>query len=348
MQHNPSIQRLDLYVSRGIGGKNEDGESHFLAILPGDTFYHYIAAATSLRHLSGTCTWFEKEPLVILSHLPNLEQIDLKIDSAKTFDSATNSLLSDESFPSLRRFAIDTPFCNQTVLIMSTPRLVKRLTTLSLTFESRNLAIWDQFETPWTEMFGKLITHTPRLNSLELRIPSMRFLFPLNENMLKILAGLPLQTLILGGIVLEKDTEIRDLVTTLSGLTELRVLDQEVTLIQLNAFAEMPKLRHLELKLMFKAPELALNLPVSSAPIEVIECSKEGGEMCKKSEDVERIARNLRFYWPNLKQIEWNAYPDSRTMDMLDLLNDRLETLEHAEVLRENTELLQKTSGLRL
>ncbi|KAG8685731.1 hypothetical protein FRC09_014564 [Ceratobasidium sp. 395] len=176
----------------------------------------------------------------------------------------------------------------------------------------------------------------------------MRFLFPLNENMLKILAGLPLQTLILGGIVLEKDTEIRDLVTTLSGLTELRVLDQEVTLIQLNAFAEMPKLRHLELKLMFKAPELALNLPVSSAPIEVIECSKEGGEMCKKSEDVERIARNLRFYWPNLKQIEWNAYPDSRTMDMLDLLNDRLETLEHAEVLRENTELLQKTSGLRL
>ncbi|KAG8775891.1 hypothetical protein FRC12_001221 [Ceratobasidium sp. 428] len=104
----------------------------------------------------------------------------------------------------------------------------------------------------------------------------------------------------------------------------------------------MPRLRHLELKLMFGITALALSLPVLSPLVEVIECSQEGGEMCKEPEDVERIARNLRLYWPNLKQIEWKAPPNSWTIDMVDLLNERLGALEHAEVLRESLELLQE------
>ncbi|QRV95817.1 hypothetical protein RhiJN_23835 [Ceratobasidium sp. AG-Ba] len=328
MRHQPSLQRLDLYAAQEVGANDDDGESFLLALIPTELFYRHINNVHTLRHLCGTCAWFQEEPLVILSQLPVLETIDLHINS-ETPHPDMNSLLSDNSFPALRRLIIDTPFCDRAITFMSTPNLVKRLTSLSLAFESRNLTIHDHFWTPWPEIFCNAIAHTPHLKSLEILLTCLTFLFPINKNMLNVLSKLPLQTLILGGVAFDEDTgtdaTIQDMIAALPKLTELRLLHQEVTLSQLLEFGRMPNLRHLELKLDFSKPVAVSECAVSSAPIECIEGSREGGEMCKKKSQAHLIARNLKLCWPNLKRIEWRAFPISSILDMLDLINEELE-----------------------
>ncbi|KAG9122179.1 hypothetical protein FRC07_001558 [Ceratobasidium sp. 392] len=299
MRYHPKIKQLDLFPSRAANKHVGDGGKILQPLLPGKTLgfgYQHLARLTTLTHLSGTFAWFEQKPVLILAKLPNLESISIYLDEDDTGPCQNlNSLLSDDSFPSLRELTLDRAHIFQALRVLKAGRLVGRLTTLRLGIEDEDFG-FDNIHGVWeTEdyRFPDLFTHATHLNHLEVTVYEPDILLPFDQYILWALLELPIQTMKLHGVRLD-DVELvtEEMDVAWPDLTDLRIPDYPVTLYDISDFALMSGLRYLEVQLDFRNPKKYTPFrelqPVKS--LGVIK-SSAGGHMCSTSEEMDSIAR---------------------------------------------------------
>ncbi|QRW10125.1 hypothetical protein RhiLY_09124 [Ceratobasidium sp. AG-Ba] len=326
----PKLQSLDLFPSEEAESHIGDGGNILRPFLPGKTlkFFEYIANFNSLVHLSGTFEWFEKKPFRILSRLPHLESISIYSDEPAAEDDL-DSLLANNSFPSLRELAFERVHVNDVLGVAFNERFIQRVTTLRLGSEEEHLGfdnihgIWDTEESSIPRIFE----HLTNIKHLEFTVYEPDILLPFDQYILGPLLEIPLKTLILRGVDVEDWqllTEERD--EAWPDMTELRIFDYTVTLDELCEYALMPSLRQIEFKLNFRGtrkpwPGYREQVLVNPS-LEVIK-SSQGGTMCSTTEEMDIIANALLVHWPNLKRIEWDT-EDEVTLRLVDQLNAKL------------------------
>ncbi|KAG9118793.1 hypothetical protein FRC07_006515 [Ceratobasidium sp. 392] len=219
-----------------------------------------------------------------------------------------NSLLSDNSFPSLQELALDRLPLSRTLGVMHVEHLVRRLTTLRLGLEEEGFAL-DEIDDHWYSGFLNLFKYTPCLRHFALDVYGLKTFVQLFDNpTFQLLVELPFQSLVLRGISLEHVEFAPEGAEAIwSNLVELRTPDCIVSFSQLWNFAIIPNLRYLKVTLLLINPQdpgLFREIsPVGS--LEVIRFNR--GEMCSRPEEVDFIAGTLLSYWPNLKRIEWGT-----------------------------------------
>ncbi|KAG8737481.1 hypothetical protein FRC10_008102 [Ceratobasidium sp. 414] len=341
--HHPNIKQLDLFPSRVAGTRIGDGGSILRPFVPEKplAFYQYLAGFTSLTHLSGTFAWFEKQPFLVLSRLPHLESISIYMDEDETGPyKDLDSLISDQSFPSLRELTLDRSHLYQALRVMRAERFSGRLTTLRLGIEDVDFGFddihgcWEIEDSDFPSLFGSV----PHLNHLEVTVYEPDVLLPFDYLTLPSLLELPLQSMVLHGVTLE-DVELatEELEVAWPQLTELRVTDYVASLYEISCFLVIPNLRYLELKLDLHNPKrsgpFCESVPLTS--LEVLKSSK-GGHMCSSLEEMDIIARMLLSYWPGLKQIEW-ATEDTLTLALVEQLNNQLAMVRQSRTLTSET-----------
>ncbi|KAG8691238.1 hypothetical protein FRC08_010224 [Ceratobasidium sp. 394] len=335
---HPDLKQLDLFPSREADQRIGDGGSILRPFLPKKTltFYQHLAGFTSLTHLSGTYAWFEKKPFLVLSRLPHLESISIYLDEDETgpYDRL-DSLLSDDSFPSLRELTLDRSRLYQALTLMEAKRFVGRLTTLRLGIEDVDFG-FDDIHGEWEledSGFPRLFQSVPRLNHLEVTVYEADVLLPFNYLILPTLLELPLQSLVLRGVTLEDiQMATEELEAVWPQLTELRVPDYDAPLSEIALFEVVPSLRFLELKLHLLNPKgpSPFHEQVPHTSLEVLK-SSEGGHMCSSPEEMDIVVRTLLFYWPKLKRIEWTT-DDVPTLGLVEQLNNKLEVARQSQI----------------
>ncbi|QRV95819.1 hypothetical protein RhiJN_23837 [Ceratobasidium sp. AG-Ba] len=328
--HGPKLQRLDLFPSEEAESHIGDGGSILRPFLPGKTlkFSEYLGNFNSLVHLSGTFEWFEKKPFQILSRLPRLQSILIYSEEPAGEDDL-DSLLSDNSFPSLRELTFERVHVMDVLSVMFNERFVKRITTLRLGVEDENFGfdnihgIWETEESS----IPRLFEHLTNLKHLEVTVYEPDILLPLDQYILWQLLELPLEILILRGVNME-DWELatEEMDVTWPDMIELRAFDCSITFGELYEYALIPRLRQIEFQLDFRSPcKPSLGhreqMPVNPS-LEVIK-SSAGGHMCSTAERLDMAANGLLVHWPNLKRIEWDT-EDEVTLRLVDQLNAKL------------------------
>ncbi|KAF8604357.1 hypothetical protein BDV93DRAFT_522471, partial [Ceratobasidium sp. AG-I] len=335
-QRCPGLENITFYLGppEQANSQNNEGsvEASPLHILMGAPISLTWLSAQNLRSLVTDVYALDADSLLALGQLPHLISLEIRKPSTHTRsfpDRLSTSIgtmtLSNNSFPSLRRLAIFRMHGDDILLLWDHKSLVERLNRVELTvlliprtFTEHGRIESEQFLTPFLPV---LCAGSPQLAELVienyLSTPATgisRF----DMNMLKCLSLLPLQRVKLAGIRIaytDPDEEFapfaKHAVTLWPKAVDLDLPDQRVNADELHYFAMIPNLGRLVLCLWDdcffedESPPMPNDHPLHTLEI------KGGLKGMLKDIPMDKFARYLLSFWPNLQQVRNPTEPSS-------------------------------------
>ncbi|KAG8737489.1 hypothetical protein FRC10_008110 [Ceratobasidium sp. 414] len=291
MTHRPKLQKLGLFPNLAIGDFGGEGESGLLAFLPGDPFYEYLDGTSSLRHLSSTLAWFQREALPILGQLPHLETMSIYSWPKDAEDHDFE--IDDNLFPSLTGLNLYhlAPWDVERVIRLRP--LIKGLKSLFLETNLNRLGS-EEDPTEWLngELFP-LLKDAPHITDLNIKVksPSRAFnVYEIGESVLTVFSRLPLECLSLDGLILSGGALNVDLGTMWQCLTRLQMPSHHASFAWLLWFAAIPSLQYLEVQLDLQNEHI-VDFRGPGQPALTTLVTGSGGKISPTFSDIDLVAR---------------------------------------------------------
>lgn len=315
----PNIERLGIYpcVTAATDRPGDKGAC-FLYFLYQKPFEELIGNFRNLVELSTTTAMLDLDSLSALGQLPHLESLTVYSSEDGLYDPYNG--LDDGAFPALRRLSLFLIDYAEVTHALATTALVRRLVTLSINFCSNDLEDWleeDEDVASWTTIqFLQHIKNATHLEDLSIDFDmrgERESVLALSgfTHVITQLSTLPLRKLSLQAVHISAFcfTGSRLDMAFWSSITHLRIPNLEVSNNILTRLSRLPRLQHLNVKLLISE--------VSAQPLEPKSRAKHGASPLRTLEgsrgstikaDESNFDQHIKFIlalWPNLEHIIW-------------------------------------------
>ncbi|KAF8593140.1 hypothetical protein BDV93DRAFT_588422 [Ceratobasidium sp. AG-I] len=333
----PHLELLAMYIGPP---NNTQDNSPFLNPITEEPASRTWRKFQNLSSLAVDASALDADTLSSLGQLPCLVSLGIRgillnyySPPERLPSSVSDTILSKDSFPSLRRLALYRMHYEDTITIWNLRPLVEELAMVRIYVQrsSEEATIAAQLA---TELLPLLSTHSPQLTDLYINFVREkvwdRSLLPVDIEYFKCLGRLPLQRVEVEGAFLCNPGTDNHLKPSFAGqiaalwpkVVELKLLDQEVTLGHLHHFATLLTLRHIVLDIHWDDDwevEGRIEPASGDLPFHTLESSRK---VTKDFlfEGVEEIAKYLVSFWPKLGEIYVPSDDDQvPSLDMLRL-----------------------------
>ncbi|KAF8594681.1 hypothetical protein BDV93DRAFT_529173 [Ceratobasidium sp. AG-I] len=228
----PGLEELSFHPVFKEGLVSSDGP-----ILPVSRIYETCSELQNLRVLATTLNFYDRSVWLALARLPRLETLDVS-DTCFNFALPPAITLPDDSFPSLRNLIVRKLYIKDMQYIWNIPQLVSKLLLVDVAVVS----LKDEIDGDM--VFSTICNHSPLIVDLCVKLNRYE---QLSHNSFMWLEQLSLEKLSVGAFnfsQLEVTCEV--LANACPLLRELRMPRTEISIFDLQHFAQLSRLQYLQ------------------------------------------------------------------------------------------------------